>query len=367
MHIIEILPKKIFHPLEQKYLAILAFLHIIGMQCLLFFVKNMKKLSQKDVVDLFSKHGCELLGKYEGTGKPVLYRCSCGRESNISLDKFRRRIKRKEGCIGCNSFHWDEEKDRILMENYGFKSRKEICLLIPGVSLGSIKARAKKLGLSGNKSASMSKAHDLMKKKYCVYNDFFAQKKITSSYWAGFIASRAKASIKKNTIYFSLPLEYKNILENFQDISCHTGVIKEKNKKLFLYFYGVKKWINDLITNYGLFSDNINLFELPYLSKEKNILSFIIGYIDGSGRVSKFLKDYKIEITGNKIFLDWIKFNFDKFIPPLGGDFASMSEGKRNKFIYSVRNIRAKYLIKKLLSIDVSKRNEIWNKFSFLK
>jgi hypothetical protein len=32
MHIIEILPKKVFHPLEQKYLAILAFLHIIGMQ-----------------------------------------------------------------------------------------------------------------------------------------------------------------------------------------------------------------------------------------------------------------------------------------------------------------------------------------------
>lgn len=327
----------------------------------------MKKLSQEDVKLLFLQHGCELLGEYEGSRKPVFYRCFCGRNGQISLDKFRRRIRRGEGCIGCNSFVWDDEKDKILKECYGNKSRKEICLLIPGVTFGSLKARAKKLKLSGNKSLSMANAHNFIKTKYSVYKDFFSHKKLISSYWAGFISSRAIISVKKHTISFSLPIEFRSTLEKFQDISCHTGSIKELRNKVVLYFYGVKKWLDDLKGNFGLFSNEKEPFSASFLVKEKYILAFIVGCIDGNGKISKFLNDYKIEIFGKSNLLTWIKLNFDKLIPPLGGEYASMCSYKRNIFSYSIRSVRAKFLIKRLLSVDVPRRSDIWNKFLYLK
>lgn len=321
----------------------------------------MRKLNQKDVSNLFESHGCELIGEYLGSGIPVKYRCKCGVESSISLDKFRRRLKREEGCENCNVFVWNEVYDQILKDLYGKESRKKILELIPNVSYGSVKARAKKLGLSGNKSLSMSKAHRLIKRKYSIYEDFFAKKSLNSCYWAGVLSSGVFNSLK-NSVSISVSSDRRGLLERLQDESCHTGIIDDSVVgRASLRFYGVAKWILDIQKNYGSISSN------PLLKKEKEMVAFVVGYLDARGSIKNFLRDYRVEFIGKKPLLVCFKGFFDKWVPPLGGEYASIGTGKRGLYNLAVWSVRAKFLIKKLWSVDVARLASAWEKFESLK
>lgn len=313
-------------------------------------------------MQLFSENGCELLGKYDGSGVPVEYRCKCGVRGLISLDKFRRRLRRGEGCENCNVFVWNGFYDQILRDFYGKESRKRILEMIPGVSYGSLKARVKKLGLIGNKSVSMSKAHGLIKHKYDINADFFAKKSSIVCYWAGVLAC-SSVNVGKNSLILFLPLERRVLLEKFQDVICHTGVIDDSmSGRCGLRLYGVGKWISDIRKNFG----DIWKSDLC-LRRERDVLSFVVGYMDARGCIKNFLRDYRIEISGRKKLLDWVKNLFDRWVPPLGGDFCSIQIGKRNSYIYSVWNVRAKFLIKKLWSVEVPRFDLVWEKFASLK
>lgn len=322
----------------------------------------MRKLSQQEVKNLFESYGCDLVGEYLGSGIPVKYKCKCGVESAISLDKFRRRIKRGEGCESCNVFVWNDLFDCILRDFYGKEPRKRLMEMLPGVSYGSLKARARKLGLVGNKSVSMSKARGLVDRKYTVYDDFFMRKTLSNCYWAGVLSS-GRVDVSKNSLFLVLPSSRRGLLERLQDVTCHTGVINVCGvSKVSLNFYGIGKWISDIKKNFGDIWKSS-----PAIRSEKGIIAFIVGYLDAKGEIRNFLREYRMELIGKKVVLSWIRSIFDKWVPPLVHEYASFSIGKRGNYTFCVWNVRAKFLVKKLWSVDVPRFDLIWEKFQSLK
>lgn len=71
----------------------------------------MKKKTQEEVENIFKDGNCELLDTYKNTMSVMKFKCSCGNESEISLNSFMKGCK----CINCR-------KDRLVntnIERYG--------------------------------------------------------------------------------------------------------------------------------------------------------------------------------------------------------------------------------------------------------
>lgn len=296
----------------------------------------LKKLSQSDVSLIFETYGCKLLGEYLGSSEPVSYECKCGRVGDISLDKFKRRVRRQEGCFYCNNYEWSLSQDDLLRQMYGKEPRKVIMERL-GVSYSSIKSRASFLGLSGNRSLVIGKAKK-GKGKYTHDVEFFDKRNNISLYWAGFIAASGSIIRDKSTV--TVRSKDLSHVEKFQDVACHTGVIHKLGKHVVFTVHGADQWIDKL----GKF----NVHDL----KELEALAYIVGYIDGNGLIS----NESIQILGSEQILLWIKSWFDKWCPPFYGRVANVNKKSSKKFSYSIKGVRAKYLIEKILEIDVPRK-----------
>lgn len=309
------------------------------MQQSLFLERVLKKLSQEDVTLIFELHGCKLLGEYLGSGIPVNYQCKCGKTAEISLDKFKRRIARKEGCFYCSNHEWTQEEDIVLREMYGKEPRSVIAKKL-GVTLASIKSRAAVLGLKGNRSLVARKTK---KGKYSHDVEFFDKRNSVSLYWAGFIAANGSIVRDKNTV----TVRSKNLghIEKFQDIACHTGVIHKLDKHILFTVHGAHQWIDRL--------ENIDICNM----KEREALAYIAGYLDGDICI---VSGESIQILGSEQMLLWIKSWFDKWCPPFYGRVANVNKKSSKKFSYSIKGVRAKYLAEKLLEIDVPRLSSKW-------
>jgi hypothetical protein len=324
----------------------------------------MKKLSESDVALFFAKFGCELLGQYEGCGIPVKYKCSCGRIGDISLDKFKRRIKRKEGCFYCNKHEWTSEEDNLLREMYGKQPRvvisEKLC-----VSYSAIKSRAAFLKLSGNRLLVTSKARRGKGTKYSHDIHFFDKKTNISLYWAGFIAAGGCIHKKKNSVSIKLKEIDLSHLEKFQDVVCHTGVIHRliKDKKVLFTIHGANQWIDNLKKYYNIIEKKSLILQPPNDLNDQEALAYIVGYIDGDSCLFNkgALKCSFIQVGGTEQMLLWIKDFFDKWCPPFYGRHANVNKRNRsNIFTYSIRGVRAKHLLEKLLSLDLPRLERKW-------
>ena len=322
----------------------------------------MKKLTQEKVCKIFEDYGCKLLSLYTSCAAPLDYKCRCGKVGSISLDKFKRRIKRQEGCKYCLHHEWTAEEDQILRNLYGNEPRNVISEAL-GVSLAAVKSRAQYLGLQGNSGAVNTKARSGKGRKYSFDDDFFSKKSLVACYWAGYLAAVGSIVLQKSTVQISLNKEVKKHLEQFQDVSCHTGVIHElKNDKLLLQFHSASKWIKDLNQNFGITSQKSNL-QPPFKLSEKESLAFIVGYIDGKGlfrhKEQKF--GFEMEIKGSQGLLLWIKSWFDKWYPPLSKKVLDTVKVRKFLFKYEIQGVRVKYIIEKLLSLKLPRLANKWN------
>lgn len=353
----------LFHPNKQSSLLLFGYyLHNISMQQMLFFGVNMKKLSKEEVKDLFSDNGCELLGDYIGCGISMTYRCKCGTVSSISLDKFRRRLLRKEGCWNCNRHEWTSEEDEILRSLYGVESRNQILNKLPGIDLVMLKSRAHKLGLKGNRNVVLKKARKGRGRKYSFDFDYFDSIDIIRSYWAGFIASNGCVNHERKCISIGLSEKDIDHLTAFQDAVLHTGVIyrvvsKNGESQASVCFYGADKWLVGLEKNYCIFATNP-----PVHLDETNALAYIVGCIDGDGYISNKIdsNDFHIQITGAESILLWIKEIFDKLCPAINKRYAEVFKTKKGCFAYNVSGRRAKYLIKRMMEFPLPRLKRKW-------
>lgn len=321
----------------------------------------MRKLSQLDVSLFFSKFGCELLGNYMGSGIPVTYKCSCGRVGDISLDKFKRRIRRNEGCFYCKKYEWTLDKDNLLKEMYGRESRAVISDKL-SVNYSSIKSRASFLGLKGNRSLVISKARRGKGLKYYHDVNFFDKKNNISLYWAGFIAANGCIQKKKNSVSIKLREDDLQHLEKFQDVACHTGVIhKIKSKQVLFTIHGAHRWLEKLEEYYNIVATKSLILQPPNNLSDSEALCYIVGYMDGEGCLSskEISSDYCLQITGSERMLLWVKSLFDKWCPPFYGRIANVNK-RRKMFCYVIKGVRAKHLLEKLLSVNLPRLERNW-------
>lgn len=324
----------------------------------------MKKLDKFEVSNIFVSAGCEMLGEYVGYSIPIKYKCKCGSVGFISLDKFKQRLKREEGCWYCNRHKWTKEEDQILISLYGKESRSVILEKLPGISYQELKTRTETLKLKGDRVISLSKARKGKFRKYTYNLDFFENIKEEVSYWAGFIA--ATGCIGKDRVTIRLCEEDQYHLEKLQDAVLHTGLIlKEisKNKpQVILGFYGACKWISDLENNYSIIAKKS--LTPPVKLNENNALSYIVGYLDRTGYLSSKGEStgVKIQFVGTKEVLCWIKKWFDFLCPAMNKRYAEVRQRGKH-FQYFVSGARAKYLIKKMLSIKLPRLERKWEEY----
>lgn len=318
----------------------------------------MKMLSNEEVSLLFKDNGCILLGEYKKCSLPISYQCSCGNIDKISLDKFKRRLKRDKGCRYCGTKKWHLWQDDILRLSYGKLSRKEIMSHLPGFSYNSIKNRASVLGLQGNRPLVLSIARRGKGKKYQLDETFFDEVDLIQSYWAGFIATYGCISYKKNRLSIRLHEKDAEHLEKFKTAVGYTGPTYKITAKgisgpqVLLQCHSTHRWLDNLRKLYNITHEKLTL-QPPNLD-EKNAMAYIIGYIDGKGCISK----KAIQLIGTKEVLTWIKDWFDCWA------FSKRRMAKSRQFktyyTYSVGGKRAMSLLLTMLSVTVPRLERKW-------
>lgn len=332
------------------------------MQQLLFLRKKMKKLSTELVKKIFSDSGCELLGEYVKCNEPLDYVCSCGTRGFITLEKFRSRINRGGGCKRCNRHQWSDDEDNYLRDNYGKIPRKDIMEKIPGISYNDLKNRAYLLGLTGNRSEVQKKCR-LRFRQYDLDLSYFDEIAKDCSYWAGFVATYGNLNKSRNSLSLRLDSIYEDHLRLFCSNVGYTGKLHEiDGNYVLLQFHGVSNWLEKLEKNYLITEKKYNNLMPPIDLDEINSLSYIIGYIDGYGKLS--VDDEYIWISGTHDVLCWIKTWFDKISPSIQRRYAVVRPYKNGSFIYKISGGRALYILRRLNEIEVPKMVFKWKKVS---
>lgn len=326
----------------------------------------MKKKSQEEIKKLFEQYGCELLDQYSGSGVSMKYICSCGKTKSISLDKFRHKIKNTN--IICDKIYWTEEKDNILRDLYGNSTRKEIISRICGSTYESIKHRAKVLNLVGNRKRVISRSKKHQKNKYDYDTKFFSTKTKQSIFWAGFLAACCKIDYNKNVISISLPSTNQDVIEKFQDLICHTGIINKNKSKIKFDIFGAKQWLVDLDRSFNLNSKNPATRFSPYQLKNEEILYFVAGYFEGAGEIIYHIKDSKFQLIffGSEELLNFFRIYFEEICPSLKKPYLEIERQKFNLFRYKLGFSKSKYLIKQLISLNLPKSESKWRSIKFL-
>lgn len=331
----------------------------------------MKKITQKEVEELFKSYKCCLFDIYEHSSFPMKYKCFCGNISTISLNKFKERIKKNKGCKFCKSHNWTKQQDDILKRMYGNCSRDEISLALCGIEKKFIKSRAKFLKLKGNVSFVNKSARKGKGIKNTYNYLFFSNISNLSCYWAGFLAADGCVLPKKNTVSIRLHEKDKNHLIQLQKNVNHIGKIFDlkKEKQCLVHFHSAKKWIEDLLLIYNITAKKSKTLRPPNIKNISHVISFICGYIDGDGCLSNrgIKSGYSIQIYGTEWMLNWIKSYFDKWFPPIGKKESHVNIVKKYMYKYAITGTRAKFLIDRLLSINIPRMSRKWDYYQVKK
>lgn len=278
------------------------------------------------------------------------------------------------------NYRWTEEEDQVLYTYYGSKTVKDLVKLLPNHSNNGIKLRARKLGLWQDKS--------LPYRTYSYDYSFFQVPNLTNSYYAGLLAADGSVSTVTNVMRISLKREDSYLLEQFKKDIKFTGkvkdfddtpgvnsVIKDVNKvtpSAILCLSGAEQVVQDLRLGFNLVPNKTLILEPPNV-KGENVLSFIVGYIDGDGWIS--LIDYKptkwgesyglgVGLAGTFGFLSWVKSIFDRLCPNAKRENAQVLKQKdSNIWVYKVGGFRAYKILKVLEAVKTPVRLERkWNK-----
>lgn len=160
-------------------------------------------------------------------------------------------------------------------------------------------------------------------KTYTYNEKYFEIPSINNCYWVGFIAADGCIYEQKRhsaILAIRLTTNDKLHLENFKKDIEFTGPIHDivtkpshfSHLKENYYHSQLRisssKICDDLKTNFNITSYKSLSLQPPSLYNREEILSYIIGYIDGDGHVSQ---KFSITVTGTKEILEWINCQFN--------------------------------------------------------
>jgi len=318
----------------------------------------MKNLSQEVIFNLFKDAGCQLLSEYKKCNIPLIYICKCGKKGEITLDKFRKRIKRGGGCAFCGKKEWTKNQDECLKNLYGKVPRKLILESIPGMTYSDIKNRANNLGLKGNRRLVSKQINK--KRKYHINDSYFNVIRSEASYWAGFMASSGIINYNKNQISINVFQEDLVHLELFKKTIDYNGKIYDFNGKLSLQIHGVGDWIFLLENNYQITTRKHLHLKPPFDLDELNSMSYIIGYIDGCCEIS--LDNDSMKMFGTIDVLSWIKNWFDYWCPCVQRRYAVIRMDRNDRYFYCLSGKRANYILNKMINNDLPFLERKWKR-----
>jgi hypothetical protein len=216
---------------------------------------------------------------------------------------------------------WTEIENKILVDNLGKLTYKEISLIL-GRTKNQVAKHTIWLGKNNKTIGLKYRFHKI----YSVNDYFFSEYNILSCYYAGLLA--ADGCIK-NKNHFDLAQSGKNkiLIENFvRDIS-YTGTIYEnsprKGEISFRVSITSSEIVKDLEEKFNITTKKSLTLVPPEISEKNLTVSFITGLIDGDGSVGLYRfkgKDKKIPIItvcGTLEIIQWVNNFVNKEFPSI--------------------------------------------------
>ncbi len=233
---------------------------------------------------------------------------------------------------------WNEQEDKILLENYNKIPSSELLEMLPNRTYYSLVNRARTIGCNDKGNHSH--------KKYSVNEYFFHEITKDNSYWAGFLAADGTIydSEKNSDFRISIKLQARDvcILETFKEVVKFTGNIRTYNRSTNfgkncltsnINICGVKQWVQDLKNNFNVISNKSIVLKAPVILNEEQSLAYIKGYLDGNGSISLSKKGvYHFQILTTENVGYWTKNVLEKKF----NSFISISPYSKTKGMFIV-------------------------------
>lgn len=211
--------------------------------------------------------------------------------------------------------------------------------------------------------------------KYTHNQEYFSIPDEQNSYWAGFIGADGCIYKPKTGSYrLEVKLNTGDILhlETFKNEVKYTGTIHNSIQKSSrpnrnnTYLSSVYITSNDicknLLNNFNIGPRKTFTLKPPNLIKRKDILSYIIGYIDGDGNIAQNTGKYlKIRILGTKELLEWINKQFNNI-----GTISQPDMYKNNTYLLQYFGQNCRNILKEckehIKKHNLKVLNRKWNK-----
>jgi hypothetical protein len=208
---------------------------------------------------------------------------------------------------------WTKQEEIKLRHLYPNTYCRELQKIF-GCSRSAILRRARKLGLK-------SHLQSMGGLKYSFNAGFFSKPTVLNSYYAGFMAADGCICTPKHrTMTLQIELHHKDriVLDRFKEDIHYTGPIRyikqKKRGDTVLIQIHSKKLCEDLCKNFNITPRKSRTLKHPTNLSPRQIISFIIGYIDGDGSI--FLSQHKylnLSVSGTKSIVTWIKHYLELF------------------------------------------------------
>ena len=211
-----------------------------------------------------------------------------------------------------NGREWTLQNDKLLSRVYGTAPAKHLVRdYFPDRTDCALHGRARKLGLRADRALMTS----IAKKLYTVNESFFAVPNITNSYWAGFIAADGSVVRSNTSLKIELANKDHDHLIKFRDVMMFTGHVY-KRKTSVVILYGIPRVLDDLKSVFNITQRKSMTLQSPHISDEDHIRSYIRGYFDGDGSISKVSSGntYRLSVvSGSKDMIDWLESQIQKW------------------------------------------------------
>jgi hypothetical protein len=210
-------------------------------------------------------------------------------------------------------------------------------------------------------------------KKYTQDEDFWAIPNLINSYWAGFSAADASIQVRnKKNFTYKLEIQQSDMehLQKLASDSKFMGKIllskrPERNSTTVRICVNSTKWAEDLKNNFNIIPNKTRRLEPPNDLSKENLLSWLIGYIDGDGTIhyNKTTNQININfVSSSENLIKFIHYFINSNFPQrlINKDNNYYKNKKYNCWYISLSGIKVCVIIDYLRSFPVPKLARKW-------
>lgn len=203
---------------------------------------------------------------------------------------------------------WKESELEIIRQNYGKTLIENWMHLLPRRTYNAIRLRARKI-----KARSKLRGGGMVR-RCLVIDNFFSVPNPTNCYWAGFIAADGSigSGYRRRQLAIALKITDREHLEAFRDAIAPGKRICDYRNGGYMsckFVVNSELIVRDLFQNFRIGPRKSKTLESPPLDEPSLIESFVAGYIDGDGSITK--DGQMIRMVGTEMLLSWIKKYMD--------------------------------------------------------